>query len=108
MGWHSLCEHVLSGRIISSGACEADKFHCPIIRVWYCPPQEQCGLFHRESDVLYWGMGAVPPCSPGPFWHVMCQHALSGRMTASGACGDNRLHIPAIRVYKRKKKYGVL
>lgn len=33
MGWHSLCQHVFPDKIISSGACEADKFHCPIIRV---------------------------------------------------------------------------
>ena len=60
MGWHSLCQHALSDKIISSGACRTDRFRHPINRVWYCPLQEQCGLFHRESDVLYWGMGACP------------------------------------------------
>lgn len=31
--------------------------------------------------------------------HKMCEYVLSGRMTVSGACGDNRFHIPAIRVW---------
>ena len=40
MGWHSLCEHALPDKIISSGACGTDRFRRLIIRVWYCPPQE--------------------------------------------------------------------
>ena len=33
MGWHSLCEHALPDKIISSGACGADRFQRPVIRV---------------------------------------------------------------------------
>ena len=32
-GKHTLCEHLLSGKLVASAACRADRLHIPIIRV---------------------------------------------------------------------------
>ena len=38
-GAYILCEHALTGKMITSGVCGADRFRVPVIRV--CPPQER-------------------------------------------------------------------
>jgi len=40
-------EHVLSGKLASGGACGANRFHIPAIRV--CPPQERAGMCSLAS-----------------------------------------------------------
>ena len=65
-------EHVFSGKVIASVACETDRPHNPANRV-------QCAL--RRSD-----------------GQSLCEHVLTGRLIASVACRTDRPHNPAIRV----------
>ena len=65
-------EHVFSGKVIVSGACETDRPHNPAIRV-------QCALRRSGGQSL-------------------CEHALTDKVIASGACETDRPHNPAIRV----------
>ena len=34
--------------------------------------------------------------------HILCEHALTGKMTVGGVCGSGRFCIPIIRVWKVK------
>ena len=66
-------EHVFSGKVIASVACETDRPHNPANRV-------QCALRRNGGRSLY-------------------EHALTDKVIANGACETGRFHHPFIQVW---------
>lgn len=64
---------MLADKLAPSGVGGTDKFYRPIIRV--SPSRERV-------------QGQ----------HVLCEHALTGKLTSSAACGNSRLHHSINRV----------
>ena len=80
-----MCEHAPSDKIVSGGACRADKFHRPVNRV--CPPQEVLRTVYRAGMCGWQGTG---------------EHVLSDKLTSNGVCGTDRFYNSPIRVWCRK------
>lgn len=51
-----------------------------------------------------WGSAKIVFCGG----HDMCEHALTGRLTDSGAFGDKTSHIPIIRVQRRVQNWQII
>ena len=96
-------EHLLSGKMISNGACGTERFFCSAFGCGRARP------IKRSRAILKHGGGApIPPLlgyENGIVWeksvcggHIMEEHLLSGKVIVGGACGTDRLYCSANRV----------